>query len=399
MGTLVFDANAPRIRGTTPNEDYLVEPYIADYDLSDGRSVLETFKDIQVLATYGNSRIVRRNVQVNKGPACGPVVLSTDDPSKATVNQAGEVSFISPGFVKVICESASGRREFLQFLEKNSPSPTYGASTLLPGTLRYYLRQQQTAALQGAIPGATSQRATVNGSVWAPGGAGGVNPANFLWSAPKTGLAAYPSDVVEQYVSQSATGWKAWITPHHFLCWKGHGVTHSPGASWRSIDGEVAVEYSATRWNGTLCKLFPSTLNSWLPTGPFEWVVPCWSLVWNTYIETDGSPLAERRWLQPIEFGRTDGKPFPVGDERRAFQKFLSTDTQMMNSGDSGSPVFCNVMGTVVPITHVANQGVFGRPQGYHTMRPAIDAALAELNGSGLYTAQTVDLSSFPTFA
>lgn len=337
-------------------------------------------------------------------------VLSSLHPSILTIDQDGVTTMVaSSGTATVLMESPTGSRKTrIQITTSGGYNKYTEVVALQTGSLRKYLYDQQIAALAGVVAGASAQRAGVYGNgiaaglntaVAMSGSYGGANTANFIRAQAKAGFAGFPLDLLDQVLdsghSGNGAGWRAWISPHHFLTWRGHGA--SDGSTWRAINGEIIVEYSATPWSGTLAKILPSTFRNYMPIclataqGTF---IPVWARLYNTY-DNKSDATAERRWVMPANFTNL---PFGSGDTRYTYQKQASGLVKMANGGDSGSPVFCGINGNLVMLSHTAYQGSVGTLE-YGAYLTQINAAMAALNGSGTYTVGTADLSGFTSYA
>lgn len=395
MGTIQFSPSAPAIQGPTPQTDFSVSTLFTSF--TEPGATVETVQvgDVMLTKTTPGDYVETVEITVTPGAQCPtPSVVSTT-PAVCIIGGSGEIQPLGTGFCSIDIQGPSGVRRVTEFVRKTPGIPEFtNPSQPVAGSLRRYLLDQQAAALSGVTPGSDSQRGSVGRNPWQVGGFGGVNPNNFLRAQGRPGMSPYPLDALDQILS-SGTSWKAWISPHHFLTWRSHGSPSGP--TWVAIGAEIIVEYSATPWNGTLCKLLPPDVHRWLPTvQAVGWYLPCWARLWHTYIGADNDVNAERGWVQPGNHGGTN--PLPADDFRRPYQKVgTGTPSPMLNSGDSGSPLFTCINGQLVPIGHVAYQGIFGSWP-YHNYRTEIDAAMASLNASGLFAAQTVDLSGFSTF-
>lgn len=394
MAVIQFDPLAPVVRGPRAEEDYQVTRTLTQ--VFEGGSVTDVVQvgDVMFTRTGSTTVIESMDLSVSVGPQAEAPTLSSDTPAICTL-VGNSVVPITTGVCTISARTPSGHRRITEFVRREPwQAVLSNPSAPVAGSLRRYLLDQQAAALAGVTPGSDAQRGAVGRNPWQSGGFGGVNPSNFLRAQNKPGFDPFPLDALDQILSSGAQ-WKAWISPHHFLTWRGH--QSSSGPTWVSIAGEIVVEYSASAWSGTLCKLLPVDYLRWLPTvSEVGWYLPVWARLWNTYIGNDGDTAAERGWVQPGNHGASN--PLPAEDFRRPYQRVGSgTPAPIINGGDSGSPVFTAINGTLVPVCHIAYQGVFGSLP-YHSYRNQIDAAMASLNASGLFTAQTVDLSAFTTY-
>jgi hypothetical protein len=263
--------------------------------------------------------------------------------------------------------------------------------------LRKYLYDQQTAALAGVTAGSAAQRVhatAYNGGFSLSGSS--VNATNFIRAQSKSGFTALPLDALDELLTGlgGSAQWRAWISPHHFLTWRGHGSSSSAG-NWVSIGGELVVEYSATAWTGALCKLLPAGWKTYLPDVIDTTVssdINLWTRHYNTY-----DVGADKRWVMPACVGNIKSSPYALADARRPFQK-ASPDSLMSTGGDSGSPAFCGINGALVLLGHTIGYGNVATLW-YGDYISSVNSAMATLNASGLYTAQTVDLSGFTSYS
>lgn len=276
-----------------------------------------------------------------------------------------------------------------KILERNMTtggSVAYSSVTeMQTGSLRKYLLQQVIDAFQGASRGQFSQRVRIAD--------GSINPNNILRTAK--GSYTPPSTDILNEVMVGGTGYKFWITPHHYLGWRGHYIKDT--ATSKQIYGEIAVTYSSTRWNGTLCKLMPANYRSYLPLanlpGMSTSAIPCFTNLYHTY----GDPAAEGayRFTQPAWW---DGslnfeKVMPSVAGLDNYQ-YRNSKGEIVTSGDSGSSVFTVVNGELVPFGHVAYKGKIGTFF-YGDNIAKIQEIVSSLNASGSFTIQTIDLSMF----
>lgn len=342
----------------------------------------------------------KSDVVIENHPTNPDVELLSLTPEVCAVTQAGEVSMVSAGVCSIEMRGQTGVRHANQALYLSGASSVYtSVASFEAGSLREYLRARQLAELSGVIPGAATQRAGVNGV--AP--YGGVNAGNFLFNT------TLPADAIAlMLVSDDSIGWRAWVTPHHYLTWVGHDDSYPggilPDGSGYAHIKELRVVYSTAEYAGTKVKLLPANWKTYLPDVPSTASalgnnVACWARLYRTYVS------GEERWVMPVSLSY--GNPWPVGDSRRQYQKFLATGTPMFNGGDSGSPVFCGIhdglQDNLVLLTHVEYQGQAGS-QMYADYLTQINAALNSLATSagdpaaGTYVVQTVDLSGFTSY-
>lgn len=402
MTTILFSDGAPSLRGWRQNDDYSLSLQPSNEMFGSSNDITPTVHDVTYAARSTTGTITKNDVIVTTNAVNREVVLSSDTPGVCSVEQSGHVDRMNDGVCTVRAQGQTGERTISQIISTSGGQTLYDAVIgLADNSLRKYLQGQQIAALVDVVPGAASQRAHINGNNFAGDSFGGVNNSNFLFGA-KAGFDALPQDALSLMLASpvNSIGWQAWVSEHHYLTWEGHGSASIAGQRV-SINGEIVVRYSATPYTGTLCKLLPATWRNQMPSlagFALGTEINAWTRNFNTY---DGKydATAERRWVMPIRVGATN--PYPASDDRHAFQKHdpnTSNTTPMINGGDSGSPVFCGVNGALIILGHTAYRGnacsFF-----YSDYITQINAAMASLNGSGVYTAQTVDLSGFLNYA
>jgi len=397
------------IRSLRAEEDFSVAQVDASYGVGTDATATQTLSDItyNIQTTTGTRVVSDLNITKPLNAVYG-MTATSETPTVCTVDDSGKVSAVATsGTCSLVVSSQHTRRRFTQAIQTIGATTLYSSiASYSAGSLRKYLYDQQAAALVGVTPGATAQRAGVYGNgiaaglntaVAMGGSYGGANPNNFIRAQGKAGFAGLPLDLLDQILdsghSGNGAGWRAWISPNHFLTWRGHGATD--GATWRAIGGELIVEYSATAWTGSLAKLLPANYATKANLLSQNWAnigtgLSCWARLFNTY-DNKGDSTAERRWVQPVEMHRC-----AFTDSRKTFQVFASNGT-LINVGDSGSPIFCGVAGTLVMLSHAQTLNNIGSIF-YADYISEINAAMAALNASGTFTVQTVDLSGFTTY-
>lgn len=397
---ILFDEVGTPIRGHVESDDYSISLVDATALLSAGTPHYEQVNDLTYTRVDGVGAIIKKNIVGVTALTNPKVTFSSDTPAVCSVDADGVVTRVANGTCTVTTSGKTGRRKVSQEISEDSTSASvYTAATITGvGSLREYLEQQQFAALAGVSPGYAEQRAHVGPN--AVVGFGTVNEMNFLLNSNgKAGYDGLPLDALREILAGPGgyTSWRAWISPHHFITWKGH-LPPETAATWMRIGSEIVVEYSATRWDGALVKLLPPDAATYIPPqitgdlyGQYFSIeniavgteICCWARLFNTY---DGyandDPLVEKRWLMPTRF--IWHNPFSSGDIRRAYQRYMTSPTDwMVSGGDSGSPVFCGINGELVLLSHVRWSGTVGYDLYYRSV-DSINAAmnsLAETNG------------------
>lgn len=394
---IVFDSSAPRLRGWSPEDDYSLSLIPSPETFGTDSAITTTIKDLTYAARTTSGTVDKSNLAVVNSSANRPVAFSSDTPAVCTVDALGRVSRVSDGTCTIRVRGQTGDRLITQVISTVGGQTLYDRVTgRATGSLRKYLYDQQVAALAGVTAGPQTQRAhalAFNEGFALTGSS--VNTGNLIRAQAKAGFTALPLDVLDELLvgAGGLAQWRAWISPHHFLTWRGHGSSSSVG-KWVSISGEIVVEYSATVWAGTLCKLLPSNWKTYLPDATIDGGrhdINLWTRHYNTY-----DAGADKRWVMPASLGGTASNPYGTSDTRRPYQK-VSSDGVMSTGGDSGSPAFCGINGTLVPLGHTAYYGSVCSFW-YGDYISSINSAMATLNASGVYTAQTVDLSGFNTY-
>lgn len=394
---IVFDSSAPRLRGWSPEDDYSLSLIPSQETFGTDSAITTTIKDLTYAARTTSGTISKSNVAVTADSSNPAVQFTTDTPAVCAVDVLGRVSRLANGTCIVRARGQTGERLITQEITTVGGKTIYDAVTArATGSLRKYLYDQQIAALSGITPGPEAQRAhaVAFNEGFALSGSS-VNTGNFIRAQGKAGFAALPLDALDELLVGAAGSaqWRAWISPHHFLTWRGHGSTSSAG-KWVSISGEIVVEYSTATWAGTLCKLLPADWKTRLPDVAADAVTRDINIFTRHYNTYDAG--ADKRWVMPACLGGMAGSPYSATDARRPYQKVASAGV-MSTGGDSGSPAFCGINGTLVPLGHTAYYGSVCSFW-YGDYISSINSAMATLNASGVYTAQTVDLSGFNTY-
>ena len=338
--------------------------------------------------------------------ATAPITFQSLTPEVCSVDTAGVITWVSDGSCTVhVSAGLSCARDITQTISSTSVTETAASVTNVdPNSFRTFLHAQQAAALAGVTPGSTAQRAAVNGTngTMDPYGAtfGAVNPNNFLRASHGSYIAPDLALLSELLASQGqpAAEWRAWITPHHFISWRGHDTIYAPGGPIQSFGGlwtdgghEFTVEYSATAWTGSLCKLLPSNWTDYLP---MDYIltsgIDCFCRMFNTYTAN------EARWVQPATLFADQA--YDISDPRRAYQKNNGNE-YIVSGGDSGSPIFAVLNGDILYIGHVAYLPSVGAastmPSNYlGEVQSFIDSTAA----SGNFSLQLYDLSPFTNY-
>jgi hypothetical protein len=392
---VVFSPAGSKVRGWQSGEDFSLSLVSDNESFGTSSNITPTAKDLTYAARTTTGTIIKSQVNVTTPPDA-PVTFTTDTPAVCTVAADGKVSLVANGTCTINVRSRTGSRKSSQDISASGGSTVYDAVTgRAAGSLRAYLDDQQRAALVGVVPGSGAQRAhaTPYNAGFSPSGSG-VNTGNFIRAQSRPGFGALPLDALDELLVGAAGSaqWRAWISPRHFLTWRGHNSVSSAG-NWVSIGGEIVVEYSTTPWAGTLCKLLPSNWRSYMPDSLSDRLtaIALWTRHYNTYDAGE-----DKRWVMPSGLGVPESSVYATTDTRRAFQKVYNNEL-LSTDGDSGSPAFVGINGALVPLGHTAYYGSvcswwFG------DYRTQIDAAMATLNASGLYTAQTVNLSGFTSY-
>lgn len=410
MTTIAFSAGDLTIKAIASVDDFSLSLNDASYAQGVAGTSQQTINDITYNVTTSVAAVGVSDVVVNKplAPTVDYTVsLSSETPATCIVDALGKVSRVADGDCRILASSRFTKRRIGYTISTLGGQTIYDSiAGYTTGYLRRYLYDQQVAALAGVTPGAATQRAGAYGngiaaglsaSVQMSGSYGGVNSNNFIRAQGKANFAGFDLTLLDQVLDSdhagSGVGWRAWISPHHFLTWRGHNATN--GATWQAISGEIIVEYSATAWLGAVAKLLPADYALRLNILSQNWAIigtgiACWARLYNTY-DNKSDATAERRWVQPVEMHRcafTDG--------REAYQVRAQNGT-LINGGDSGSPIFCGISGDLVMVSHAQSQYNIGT-MFYADYITQINAAMAALNASGTYTVQTVDLSGFTAY-
>lgn len=400
MTTIVHDGTAV-IRGWRQEEDYTISLGLQKQQPVSGTSSSNiTINDLTYAIETAASTLTLQDVNVTTALTNPPVSLQSVTPAVCSVDQGGIVTGVAAGACTIEALGQTGKRRISQTITSTGSGSAYEQTGIVAGSLRKYLQDQQLAALAGVTPGSAAQRAHTTVYTDGFGNSGStVNTSNFIRAQAQSGFHPFQLDLLDEIMvgAFGSAQWRAWITPHHFLTWEGHGSASIAGQRV-SISGEVVVRYSATAWTGNLCKLFPANITTYLPsTRTTKSHIAVWGRLYNTY-----DVGADYRWVMPGTFGSE--AEFPVSDSRRAYQKIKSGSPLMVNGGDSGSPVWvgvkegANAHATLVPVGITSWLGQLGTSIFGGTVLAAVQAAVDTLNASGPYTVQTVDLSGFTSY-
>lgn len=393
MAVIQFSAGALVLRGWRSEDDFSLSTVQADEPVGEATSITPTVDDLTYIGYTTVGTVYKKNLVIQNPPDNPTVALSSDTPSVCDVAQDGTVSVVDYGTCTIRARGQTGSRVNTQTLSTYGAATLYtGISAITAGSLRAYLRDQQLAALDGITPGSSAQRA--HATLFTTGTGSSVNTANFIRAQAKAGFDALPLDALDELLVGVAGSvqWRAWISPHHYLTWKGHGVGAS-GSGWLRFSAEAIVEYSATAWTGTLIKLLPSNWRDYMPD-PLGLAVGteinCWARLYHAHIDGD------YRWVQPVRF--SGANPYSSGDSRLQFQR-PDANNKMAIGGDSGSPVFCGVNGALVALGHIHYGGQVGTiAEFYANWITDINAAMNTLAtaasdpAAGTYAVGTVDL-------
>lgn len=328
-----------------------------------------------------------------------PSVVTLDENNKVRLN-----ADVQGGTAKIVYSNDYSQRVFERPMLANGSVSKYEILSAQPGSLREYIDGQVTDAFINVTPGGAAQRAGLYGNgiaaglasqVLMSGSYGGVNPNNFLRTS-KGRYVAPPLDVLDQLLDNTGPdGWKAWITPHHYITWESHDAKNS--STSRVYETEVVVRYSSTRWNGALCKLLPTDWKKYwpelIPGGVGREFKNCFTRLYNTY-DGKSNATAERRWVQPTYLGIEGGmSSHPLSQ----YQKRNPSNGFLTYPGDSGSPSFITINGNLVILAHTVGQWVVGSlgTTFLANISGWIQSAVTALNASGNFTIQFVDLSGF----
>lgn len=392
------------LRGHLPNEDFSLSLAAAPGVVASAGTITPTIKDLTYSAVTATGMVLKSDIVAINGAANSQLTYASLTPDVCTVGADGRVGYVSPGECRVQVAGRTGRRVVSQTVSISGGGTVYSAVIgFAAGSLRTYLRDQQLAALSGVAPGSAAQRAhAVSYAGGMSGNGGSVNTGNFIRSQNKPGFDALPLDALDEMLvgNDGTTQWRAWVSPHHYLTWRGHGSSSVAG-QYVAIGGEIVVAYSATPWAGTLCKLLPSNWRNYLPdslvgAGSIS-ELALWTRHFNTYLAGD------TRWVMPAM--HRNGV-YAVEDARRVYQRTTldsAGNAVMSTGGDSGSPAFVGIrepgqsIATLVPLGHTAYATMM-TSWWYGDNRSEIDAAMALLNASGAYSAGTVDLSGFTSY-
>lgn len=405
--TLVPGNDGKLFQGYTSADDYSLS--FVPKTVLEGTPSAGTVEDKDITHAFSSTEVTwsLSDCVAETRPGNPEVTFSSLSPAVCSVAPSGVVTPVAAGTCRVRATGKTGSRESSFAITQTGAGTVYtGTVSIKAGSLRKYLEGQQLAALSGVTPGSDEQRANATASDMGFGDGGAVNTNCFIRAQNKAGFDALPLEAVDEILAggTNSARWRAWISPHHFLTWRGHNSTN--GATWRSLDGEHVVEYSATAWGGgtaaRLCKLLPTNFKDylpdsarWSPNGGYAPETNVWVRFYNTYLPGD------KRWVMPVRAGLYIWGQSPIyaeTDPRFPYARYSSTTIKLANGGDSGSPVFVGINGTLVPLGITISQGAIPF-QSFVNLIPQINAAMAELNASGNYTVQTIDLSGFTRYA
>lgn len=390
---------AQKLQGWKPHQDFHLSLLSSNESVA-GSGGSQTVSGITYDTTASTASYTKSDVVVTQEPGAEAPIFTSLTPTICNVNEVGEVGFVSAGACTVEVTGRTGKRRISQTVSSTGALTIYDrVANLAPGSLRKYLQDQQIAALAGVTPGSAAQRAHATSADLGFGNYGAVNTGNFVRAQAQAGFTALPLDALDELLAGNAGSaqWRAWISPHHYLSWFGHGSSSVVG-SRVSLNGEICVAWSATPWAGTLCKLLSADYKTKLPDSLVytESAIAVWARLYNTYISGD------KRWVMPAELGQHGA--FNTTDSRWPYQKVTTSGADsnyMVTGGDSGSPVFVGINGNLVAVGHTAYRGQLGTEM-YADWRTEIDAAmnsLATANGDAtVYAAETIDLSGFTSY-
>ena len=371
------------IRGPGTFETLTYE-VIENPNTSGGIQTSETMNDTtyQVTTTPGtdNNFSLQTNAKlVNLTPEIIDVSNTTKSVTKR-VNGIGKV-MLDDGYSKVV---------YQRIMMSAGSGTTRNVTSFATGSLRKHIIDNMIASLTGVTRGGAAQSA----SRW--NGSDDEFNTNMFLVGNKTGYTAPATDILKQALWADDYGdnnSKVWITPHHYLNFKTHGSPN--GATWRVINGEIVVNYSPTRWNGTLARLLPANWKTYMPNlttfGPY---IPTFTRFKNNH----GDPAANGRGdlVQPggIFTNTRQGTIASYLAPLDAYQ-FRTSTGAIATGGDSGSPVFTIINGLYVAIGHVARGGMIATNNlsFYADHLTRIQEIVTLFNASGNFTIQTVNLS------
>lgn len=451
----IVRGSGKNIRHWLPSEKFSITQTPATRGFGSNTSISTPYSDMVLNASFFGGSINTQDISVINPQTDLPCYYSSKTPNICTVNpETGETtineSLLAPGsyYSQATCiieaSNATGTKTISFDMAIAGGAAVYDKLPTLTDvtSLRYYLKQQQIAALVGVTPGAGKQRAGaypngmaagLNTEIKAAGSYGGINTNNFLFDS-KPGFDGLPADALSlllnggSFGNQGGAQWQAWISPHHFLSWRGHYISGVDGGIYYKVLGdlhttqggtatpnslrECCVYYSPTAYTGTLVTLLPSNWREYMPETDIglrraaPTAIACWTRMFNIY---QGSGInTEKRWVQPTEYlCRYDkGGIYPPTDPRRPYQK-PDYNNILVTGGDSGSPVFCGIKGNLVLLGHVAEGGLICYWEDVYADDIAeitsVMNILATRNGevNPTYVCPTIDLDGygFPKFS
>lgn len=345
MITLAYSVGAKIYQGWLATDDYSVTTRIVIRSLSGTGTGTLLSKDITYSTNSTASVITEYAIDVLTSLNNPQITFTSLTPAVCSVNTLGQTTHIADGQCTVKLLGKTGERQVSGTVSAGVGTAITGIMSYTAGSLRKYLYDQQIAALSGVTAGATAQRAFVDGLT------GAYNTSNFIRQA-RTGYTPPPLDLLDELLQTS----KIYITPHYYLSDGGHLEANGVGTRW--VRGNTLLRYQAAPWTGALAKILPSNFATYLPslnTSQFGFAVPIWGRLRRVYDNdaTDGY------WVQPMSWSDSY-LAFPVGDVRRSYQKLQATSPPMINGGDSGSPMWMVINGTLVFVGHVAYLGLMG---------------------------------------
>ncbi len=376
---------APIVRGHNEQEAFNLSSVANNVATGEQLALTPTVKDITYAAHSGAGTRYSKNITSSYAANVQVPVFSSLTENVCTVDQSGAVTPLTNGTCTIQARNNTGTKAVTFSITSDASAETiYDSVTgYATGSLRKYLYDQQIAALAVITPGAAAQ----HDQTW---GIGEANPNMFLYRTGVAGFTALPLDALKEIIISG----KFHITPRHYIQAAGHDTSSTD--TYKFINFNSQMRYHSDEWTGSLCKILPDNFRTKLPDAVsgdnIGTSIPVWARLYNTYGESTSY------WTMPVNFNT--GNPFPVGDSRRAYQRFSASPETMATGGDSNSPVFCGINGELIFLSHVAyysrvgDVGVFTESQ--------INTAISELSAFyGYGTPQTVgvvDLSGFNSY-
>lgn len=356
-----------------------------------------TVNDITYSASQGTGNRNVFDVVVTKQNSSlpNPSSYASATPTKCSVDSNGAASYITDGSCTIRTVTSLGNYN-LEYAISATGTAAYtfdSVTSYTASSLRKYLYDQQIAALAGVTSGTTAQ-AHMAGGVY--------NPNLFIRRTGVAGFTALPADLLEYVIMYGIF----YITPHHYVIAAGHDMSAASAANdWSEPVGwNSRLYYDSSTWTGTLCKIMPDNWVSKLPspvnltTAAHGFSIPVWARMYNTYGESTNY------WVMPINY--TLGNPFPVGDSRRAYQRFQASPETMATGGDSNSPVFCGINGDLVLLPHVAFYSYVGAGTSVYAssmltpsiLNPLLSRTAVAHGDNNSYSVTESDLSGFTSW-